>query len=689
METHTPQTDRIHNIVLIIITIACIGTTVASWRQQWEFWVPPLILIGAIGAWFIHITHQVNVNFRENYYLILYMVVSFYHGIHKNSFEDIAPMCMVLMATMALMVRKRALILAVIEFFILFTVQVYTKLSSGEVIDRAVYFTRASLHALTLLCAHKAFKELINVEVRNREETEDRNRIEEEEKSQMEDFLVNISHELRTPINVINGLTSIILKREDREDVESIRDAGHRLSRQIEDIQDYSEIERGDVVLEVDKYMITSLINDVISDYRVRWKKRKLDLVIDLDPDVPSVMRGDVKKLNKLMRHLLSNATKFTKRGGVYLRITGGRRDYGYNLLIEVTDTGCGMKSSDIERVSKGNYQIDRKRNRSTGGIGLGLPIVYGFVRKMNGFVSIESEPGQGTTVRVSVVQEVINPQPCLRVENSRFINIAYHIMPEKYKVPKIRDFYREMATNLASGLRLNLYTAPGIGEMKKLIDTGNITHIFMGSEEYKANQAYFDGLANEGYVVTVSAAEDFKAPKGSKIVLIPKPLYGYSIVRILCGDTAEKLDLRDNIHNAPVLNGVRALVVDDEPMNLVVANGLFREYNMIIDTAGSGREAIAKFTENDYDVIFMDHMMPEMDGIEAMKHLRSIANQKYKNICIIALTANAVSGAREMFLREGFDGFISKPIDINEFERVMNSVMPDSNRKNRTGGIA
>jgi CheY-like chemotaxis protein len=136
-----------------------------------------------------------------------------------------------------------------------------------------------------------------------------------------------------------------------------------------------------------------------------------------------------------------------------------------------------------------------------------------------------------------------------------------------------------------------------------------------------------------------------------------------------------------------PILDGVRALVVDDEPMNLVVATGLFKEYNMIIDTAKSGRESIQKFATNDYDIIFMDHMMPEMDGIEAMKHLREEALQKSRSICIVALTANAVSGAREMFLREGFDGFISKPINLNDFERTIGKLMPLI-RSDKKGGL-
>ena len=123
----------------------------------------------------------------------------------------------------------------------------------------------------------------------------------------------------------------------------------------------------------------------------------------------------------------------------------------------------------------------------------------------------------------------------------------------------------------------------------------------------------------------------------------------------------------------------MKALVVDDEPMNLVVATSLFREYEMILDTADSGKEAVRKFKDNDYDLIFMDHMMPEMDGVEAMKKIREAASDLGKTAIVVALTANAVSGAREMFIREGFDGFIAKPINIADFERVMLRVLPES----------
>ena len=128
-----------------------------------------------------------------------------------------------------------------------------------------------------------------------------------------------------------------------------------------------------------------------------------------------------------------------------------------------------------------------------------------------------------------------------------------------------------------------------------------------------------------------------------------------------------------------PVMKNVRALIVDDEPMNLVVARSLFADYDMDIDTAESGREGVDKFTDGDYDIVFMDHMMPEMDGVEAMKLIKKAGEKLGKPSVVVALTANAVSGAREMFMKEGFDGFIAKPINVTDFERVMIQVLPES----------
>jgi CheY-like chemotaxis protein len=203
-----------------------------------------------------------------------------------------------------------------------------------------------------------------------------------------------------------------------------------------------------------------------------------------------------------------------------------------------------------------------------------------------------------------------------------------------------------------------------------------------MGQEEYEENKGYFEELAKEDIVVAVSADPGVKTPEGSRVILMPKPLYAYPIIKILNeGRNATDMDGNENVER-PVFKNVKALIVDDEPMNLVVAASLFRDYDMITDTAGSGKESIRKYRDNDYDIVFMDHMMPEMDGVEAMKKIKSVATDMGKTAIVVALTANAVSGAREMFINEGFDGFIAKPINIADFERVVQRVLHESDVK-------
>ena len=670
--------SKVHNSAIMIITVTCMVAIVESLLHGWEFWVPPLIAGGLIASWWFHLTQYSRPAFRENFYLTLSTMVAFFHGVHETSFFEIIVISVLLMSAATLMRRKEFLLIILIEFYVLMTIQVILVEYTGNTVFDSYSISRIVLHCVAEFCVYRALKSVLTGWNRTEATLEKKKLEEDAEKTGMEDFLVNISHELRTPVNVINGMTALILKKEDREDVLSIKNAGIRLSHQIEDIQDYSEIQRGEVVLTNDKYMITSLLNDITAGYNLFSNVERPELVVDLDPTLPAMLKGDAKKIAKIITLLLDNAFKFTRKGGVYLHITGYKKDYGLNLVIEVTDTGIGMTKADIERLSKGRYQANRKRNRSTGGIGLGLSIVYGFVRVMKGFVSVESVKGSGTTVRVSIVQEVINPSPCLYVPERSSMNTAFYVMPEKYKAPALKEFYNLMAINMATGLKIKLNSATSLPELKKLITREAITHVFMGIEEYEQDPEYFEKVSREGVTVTVSAPVGYSVRRGSSVVVMPKPLYGYQVAKVLNGDTDASELLPGAGEQKPELDGLRALVVDDEMLNLVVAKGLFKDYNMIVDTAESGMEAISKCDSNDYDVVFMDHMMPEMDGVEAMKRIRMAMEQSGKNIIIIALTANALSGAREMFMKEGFDGFISKPIIIRDFEHVMNRLFPN-----------
>lgn len=663
--------------IMFVITLGSLGLIAEIVLMGWELWVPCFIIIGVVALWGMSLSERIEYDIRVLVYSGYAAMLLFYHGIHKTGFFDAGIVVILGMAAYSTLNKVYMMNIYLIEFFVVLLIH-FLNLPGGDpiVYDR-FNVARILLHIAIVLLVYLICVRSINERLEDEEEKRVMGERIKQNDASMEDFLSNISHELRTPVNVVNGMSDLLIKRGVGYEADSIKNAGVRLAYQIEDIQDYTECKRQSVFLEEDNYMSISLINDVVTSFRMNSNAEDLEMVVDLSPNTPSMMRGDIKKLHKIFRHLLENAVKFTRAGGIYVKMYTEKTDYGVNLCIEMTDTGVGMNPGAIRAISEGMYQANKKRNRSSGGIGLGLYIVHGFAHRMGGFVKIESERKNGTTVRVTIPQKVVDDKPCLTLRETFDGSVLFHVRPDKYKVPKLRDFYRNMASNLASGIRVPLYAAETVYEVERLKEKMKVTHIFMGQDEYEENRGYFEELAKEDIVIAVSVDPGLKVPENSRAMFMPKPLYAYPIINILnegcnAGGTGNQ-----GSTETPVFKDVRALVVDDEPMNIVVATSLFREYKMIVDTAGSGKEAIRKFRENDYDLIFMDHMMPEMDGVEAMKQIKAVAADLDRKIIVIALTANAVSGAREMFIREGFDGFIAKPINTSDYERVMLRVLP------------
>ena len=573
------------------------------------------------------------------------------------------------------------------EYWAIFAIQLNLAIRYNTIVFNALNVSTVLLHVISVILIYficvRVVRDRIEMTLRVAEKESRINAVD----ADMEDFLSNISHELRTPVNVVLGMSEIQLKKNPGKEAFSIRQAGNRLAYQIEDIQDYTECKRDSIILEEDIYTCTSLLNDAVIEYRMLENDKKLELIVDIDPKVPLKMRGDSKKLQKIFRHLLENAVKFTRKGGIYVRVYAEDTDYGVNLCIEVKDTGIGIDNKSIAMVGEGMYQVNKKRNRSSGGIGIGLYVVYGFVHSMGGFVKIESAPKSGTTVRVTIPQKVVDNTPSLSLSGDFTGDIIFHSHADKYKVPKVRDFIMSMAANLSSGLKVPVYPAETIRDIEQLREKNDISVIFMGEKEYWDNSGYFEELSKKGLVIAVLADPGFKPVPGSSVIVLPKPLYGYLVTRVINeGYEVGGLDSIDQVSH-PNLRGLRALIVDDEPMNLIAAQGLFRDYEMYTDIASSGKEAVEKYKKNDYDIVFMDHMMPEMDGVEAMKLIRAAAKERGKEAVVVALTANAVSGARDMFMKEGFDGFIAKPMNISEFEHVMLRVLARNSAN--TGGRA
>ena len=665
-----------HLTILVSYTIFATVLIAESLLLGWEKWALLLIVLGISAAWILHIRHNTPSNVRLWLYAVLMMGCFFFYGIHQTSTFDLALVMAAIIMLHTMTGRKQFITLCQFTFYLTMAYELVNMISSGEAFDILI-ISRCVLHFTMIffigMFAKKIIDKWMQVLSKSKDEVEQLT----EATEHLNDFLANVSHELRTPVNAIIGLTTLCIEKSRHREVENdliaVRNSGKRVAEQISDILDYSEIDRKKAVCNNEDYMLSSVLHDIVTDVK-QFKSKSVELIIDVDPSIPAVMNSDVAKIKKIMKALITNGLKYTSKGGVYVRITTEPHDYGVNLCIEVTDTGKGMTEYELEKVYDSFYQADSSRSRQGGGLGLGLAIASGFVALLGGFMTIGSKPDVGTTVHVSIPQKVIDPLSCMSVSAPEKLCLGAFLHFEKYDHPAVRDYYNSMVLNIVKGLGINMHRVNNTENLKLLHDSVHLTHLFIAEEEYNDNVDLIESLAKE-MVVAVVANEGMILPKNTHVRILEKPFYCFPVVSIL----NSTVDSKEEIAKRLRCDGVRALVVDDESMNLVVAKSIFGRYGMKVYTATSGQESIDICREKVFDIIFMDHMMSGMDGVEAMKRIRTDVSGLNGSIPIVALTANAMSSAKQMFLAEGFDGFVSKPVEIEELERVLKQVLPKS----------
>jgi Signal transduction histidine kinase len=665
-----------HLTILISYTIFATILVVESLLLDWEKWALILIIGGIIAAWVLHIRHTAPSNVRIWLYAVLMMGCYFFYGIHQTSTFDLALVMAAIIMLHTMTGKKAFITLCQFTFYLTMTYEVVIMVINNEEFNVLV-ITRLALHFIMIFFIGRFAKSIIDkwLQVLNKSKDEVVQLTEATE--HLNDFLANVSHELRTPVNAIIGLTTLCIDKSRNREVEgdliAVRDAGRKVAEQIGDILDYSEIDRKKAVCNNEDYMLSSVLNDLVVDLK-HYKSKNVELIIDVDPAIPAVMNSDVSKIKKVLKALITNGLKYTQKGGVYVRITTVNHAYGANLCIEVTDTGKGMSEYELEKVYDSFYQADSSRSRQGGGLGLGLAIASGFVSLLGGFMTIESKPDVGTTVNVSIPQRVVDPLSCMSVAAPDKLCLGAFLHFEKYDHPAVRDYYNSMVLNIVKGLGVQMHRVNNAENLKLLHNSVHLTHLFIAEDEYNDNVDLIENLAKE-MVVAVVANEGMVLPKNTHVKVLEKPFYCFPVVSILNSTVDSKEERVKKLR----CDGVRALVVDDESMNLVVAKSIFARYGMKVTTVTSGQESIDVCRDKVFDIIFMDHMMSGMDGVEAMKRIRTDVAGLNGSVPVVALTANAMSSAKQMFLSEGFDGFVSKPIEIEELERVLKQVLPKS----------
>ena len=485
------------------------------------------------------------------------------------------------------------------------------------------------------------------------------------------DFLANMSHEIRTPMNAIIGMAEMALREElppmAKEYVGQIKASGQTLLTIINDILDFSKIESGMMTINEAEYEPMSVVNDVANIIMTRIGSKELELTVDVDPNLPHELYGDNIRIKQIMINLANNAIKFTKMGNVHLQVDF--RQTGKDMLdlyIAVSDTGSGIREGDIDKLFQSFQQLDSKRNRNIEGTGLGLAICKQLVSLMNGSIQVESEYGEGSTFSFVVPQRIINSIPSVGQIEEKISAVG--LLSGDYAATQIKTDMHRLGVNYR-----------GLDYDRDLSRLGGQKIQFLFVEQTMMSDTVQNFLKAHPEITGVVMADyrDVYSYGMDNVFIAKKPLYVLSLAGILQGDKADqsfnRLDTEDFNYVAP---DAEILVVDDNAINLTVAKGLLSPLEMSIDTALSGREAIFKVTSKKYDLIFMDHMMPEMDGLEATQIIRNMPGENGQ-IPILALTANAVEGTREMFINGGMNDLVTKPIELKDIVSRLRKWLP------------
>lgn len=505
------------------------------------------------------------------------------------------------------------------------------------------------------------------------------------------DFLANMSHEIRTPMNAIVGMCELILRERDISETVTeycfnIRNSGRSLLSIINDILDFSKIESGKLEIIEDEFNIASTLNDVMNMAVTRKENKNIELIVSVDPNIPIGLIGDEIRIRQIIVNLVTNAVKYTKSGIIRIKASMTRRDYGINLSVSVADTGIGISQENLEKLFSSFQQVDTRKNRSVEGTGLGLAISKQLITKMGGYINVSSVYGKGSEFRFVIPLKVSNPAPFVSLKEPENIHAAGFIDMSKFEFEAVGQQYASLIEELGETLGTDIELFGSMAELKAHRPQKEYTHLFVGREEYIAEKEYFTEAADKYKVVVVQDRNNaVEVPENIRCIF--KPFYVLSVAAVLNNERlAAGINDRRSSSIRFVAPKARVLVVDDNEINLKVAMGLMRPYHMQVVTADSGREAVSLLRSKDFHLVFMDHMMPELDGIETTALIRQMNGEYYKNLPIVALTANAVNGVREMFINSGLNDYIAKPIELSALDRVLKTWLPKELIKHPAG---
>ena len=537
-------------------------------------------------------------------------------------------------------------------------------------LDVAVPLTVCALFACSCTMASLRFY------TRESEKAEESRRVADDNERSKDVFLMNMSHEIRTPMNAIMSAGEIMLSKDISDDtrmnVHHISNACRALITTLDDLLVFSDDGERNIVMQEDEYETGEFLDDIINMISVRLMGMDVKFYVYIDPYIPKKLIGDMIRLRQVFINILNNAVKYTRQGHITLRVVmSDVTQEGMVLHADVTDTGIGIKEEKLPTLFDDFTRVDDDINESLKkeGSGLGLSITKSIVNACGGSIGVKSVYNKGSVFSFDIPQKIADPEPLAKIRDSRDLGVI--ICDDDVNMKSVlKDTLRAM--------KIRCTVVENSDEMNAVIKEGIYTHLFITPECLEGSCDLPSLMGANITIVMMKEVDDPNDDSGDARLV--KPLSSLNIVKYFEGghrepeETAKEAEPEER---KVIVSGAKALVVEDNMTNLMVAERLLTRMGFEVSTASNGNSALSIAKVMSFDILFIDYMMTGMNGIDTLRAVRKLSSEWAKTVPCIVLTADAHEGAKQMLINAGFDDYLAKPIDMHELEYMVTRYLP------------